>query len=57
MTKRPFKKHGRWRSESAKDGYVNDSGCHGVHQANAGTNVGHRVGWVAITMLGMQWEI
>ena len=25
VTKRPFKKHGRWRSESAKDGYVNYS--------------------------------
>ena len=71
-----FKRHGRWRSESAKDGYVNDTVerslyvskgfrykgtcpvlcvsmlccCHGVHQVNANTNVGHWVGWVAITM-------
>ena len=22
---RPFKRHGRWRSESAKDGYVEDA--------------------------------
>ena len=24
---RLFKRHGRWRSENAKDGYVNDSLC------------------------------